>query len=70
MGSRDESILYADDTVLVYVDTTLKQLTDHVDIRMVQLQQTLAEPFEIRIDVCDRQNTSRPPSIVYRFTTD
>ena len=30
MCSNDESILYADDTVLVYVGTTLEKLTDHV----------------------------------------
>ena len=29
MCSRDESILYADDTVHVYVGTSLKELTDH-----------------------------------------
>ena len=29
-----ESILNADDTVLVYVGTNLEELTDHVNIRL------------------------------------
>ena len=34
MCSNDESILYADDTVLVYVGTNLEELTDHVNNRL------------------------------------
>ena len=34
MCSNDGSILYAEDTVLVYVGTTLEELTDHVKSRL------------------------------------
>ena len=34
MHDDDESILYADDTVLVYVGTTLEEHTDHVNSRL------------------------------------
>ena len=34
MCSRNESILYADDTVLVYLGTSLQELTDHVNKRL------------------------------------
>ena len=35
--SKDESILYADDTVLVYVGKNLEELTDHVNRRLRNL---------------------------------
>ena len=34
MCSNDESILYAEDTVLVYVETNLEELIDHVNNRL------------------------------------
>ena len=34
MCSNDESILYADDTVLVYLATNLEELTNHVNNRL------------------------------------
>ena len=35
--SRDESMLYADDTVLVYVGTSLQELTGLVNNRLIIL---------------------------------
>ena len=32
--SKDESTLYADDVVLVFVGTHLEELTDHVNCRL------------------------------------
>ena len=37
MCSRDESILYADDTMLVYVGTFLEMLTEHVNSRLREI---------------------------------
>ena len=37
MCSNDESILYADDTVLVYVGTSLEMLTEHVNSRLREI---------------------------------
>ena len=39
MCSNDESILYAEDTVLVYVGTSLEMLTEHVKSRLREILQ-------------------------------
>ena len=50
MCSIDESIIYADDTVLVYVGTTLEELTDHVNSRLRNI-----------VDWCNCNNFSLNP---------
>ena len=37
MCSNDESILYADDTALVYVGASLEMLTEHVNSRLREI---------------------------------
>ena len=37
MCSNDETILYADDTVLVYVGTSLEMLTENVNCRLSEI---------------------------------
>ena len=34
MCSNDENLLYADDTVLVYIGTNLEELNDHINNRL------------------------------------
>ena len=59
MCLNNKSVLYADDTILDHMSTSLEEPTNKVKNRlrvffgMVRLQKALNEPFKIRIHDCD-----------------